>query len=61
MMMRGVKMQTSEERLARTKKEGQTWMGGTDRKRTVIPEAGASMEVIATPADIFGEVKNADN
>ena len=30
-------------------------------KRTAIPEAVASREVIATPADILREVHNADS
>ena len=62
MMRTGVNMRTSED--AGPEKEGEeetTWGALRIGKRATIPEALASREVIATPADIFKEVRNADN
>ena len=55
-------MRTIQEILAlRRKGENKPDEGFTNRKTTAIPKAVASGEVIATPADIFKEVRNADN
>lgn len=62
MMILELKVRTTEEiliirRMRNNKPDGNF----INRETTSIPRAVASGEVIATPADIFKEVRNADN